>query len=83
MSYFNLPEFNQVDVDFDTAAEVIKARAGGDLLKGMQEMQQLWEDYCRTDMSDDYEGDDDFYDCWEYEMNCYNVVHDNMSKLFV
>jgi hypothetical protein len=81
--YFDLAPYWTIEMDFDKAAEIIKHRGNGNLLKGMQSMQQLWNDYCMTDLSDMYEDDDEFYDEYEYEMNAYNVVHENMSKLFV
>lgn len=83
MSYFDLPAYNVIEtMDFDKAAAIITHRGHGDLLKGMQSMQDLWTEYCTTDLSDAYACDDDFYEEWEYEMNAYNIVHDGMSKLF-
>jgi hypothetical protein len=82
MGYFNLPEMYVNEMSFEKSAEIIKHYGYGDLLKGMELMQKLWVDYCTTDMSDDYYDDDEFYENYEYQMNAYNVVHENMSKLF-
>lgn len=75
---FRIPSFNEMTLSFDEAANIIKGRANGDLLKGMESMNKLWEDYCASDDQDD----DEFFDNWQYEVNAYNVVFEGMSKLF-
>ena len=75
---FRIPAFYKIDMSFNEAVETIKARAKGDLLEGMKSVDALWEDHCS-----DYDADDsDFYDNWCYEVSAYNVVFENMSKLF-
>ena len=76
---FRIPNFYEMnDMSFDEAARIISGRANGDLLEGMKSMNRLWEDYCASDDQDD----DEFFETWEYEVNAYNVVFENMSKLF-
>lgn len=74
---FRIPSYHQLEMTFDEAVAVIKGRAKGDLLAGMEEMDTVWEEHCKTDDSDS-----DFYDTWIYEVNAYNVVFEGMSKLF-
>jgi hypothetical protein len=80
---FNIPEEYTFDMSFENAAEIIANRSNGDLLKGMQSMNKLWDDYCMTDYSQSFDGDDDFYETFENEVNAYNVVFSNMRKLFI
>ena len=75
---FRIPSFNQMDMTWDEAVAVIKGRGVGDLLKGMEEMNRIWEDYCKMCL----DTDDDFFDNWVYEVNDYNVVFEGMGKLF-
>lgn len=79
---FNIPEEFTFDMSFDDAAAVISNRGYGDLLEGMKSMNKLWDEYCLTDYSERFEDDDDFYETFENEVNAYNVVFSNMSKLF-
>jgi hypothetical protein len=87
---FRIPEFYQVEMTFDKAVETIKNRAKGDLLAGMESMNKVWDGYI-ADQNRYYSGeqdemvygdDDDFFDHWGYECSAFNVVFENMSKLF-
>lgn len=75
---FRIPSFNQMNMTWDEAVAVIKGRGLGDLLKGMEEMNRIWEDHVKMCL----DTDDDFFDNWVYEVNAYNVVFEGMSKLF-
>ena len=75
---FNIPTFYQQNMDFDTAKSVV----GGDLLKGMEMIQEHWARYATGNSGDMYEDDDDFFATWEYEVNAYNVVYSTMKPLF-
>ena len=75
---FNIPTFYQQNMDFDTA----KAVFNGDLLKGMEMIQEHWDRYATGNSGDMYEDDDDFFATWEYEVNAYNVVYSTMKPLF-
>ena len=43
-------------------------------------MQRVWDEHASG--SDRFEEDDDFYEWYEAEVNAYNVVFENMGKLF-
>ena len=75
---FNIPTFYQQNMDFDTAKLVF----GGDLLKGMEMIQEHWDRYATGNSGDMYEDDDDFFATWEHEVNAYNVVYSTMKPLF-
>ena len=72
---FNIPTFYQQNMDFTTVF-------GGDLLKGMEMIQEHWDRYATGNSSDMYEDDDEFFATWEYEVNAYNVVYSTMKPLF-
>lgn len=67
-----------MNMDFDTAKSVFN----GDLLKGMEMIQEHWDRYATGKSGDMYEDDDDFFDTWQYEVNAYNVVYSTMKPLF-
>jgi hypothetical protein len=74
-----VPSFYRDEVPFDEAADFIAACGGDDLLKGMKKIDALWTNYVNSEDQDD----DEFYEDWAYEINCFNSVSENMSKLFV
>ena len=77
---FRIPAFYQMpNMTFEEA----KAVFAGDMLKGMEQIQQHWDRYARGEADDMYEDDDAFYDTWQYEVNAYNVVYAKMKPLFV
>ena len=76
---FRIPHFYEEKFCFDDAVAIMKGHGRGDLLEGMQAMDQLWSDYIASDDQDD----DEFYDNWCYEVNAYNVVVENMRPLSV
>lgn len=75
---FRIPNFYQMNMDFDTA----KAVFNGDLLKGMEMINEHWDRYATGKSGDMYEDDNDFFDTWLYEVNAYNVVYAKMQPLF-
>ena len=77
---FRIPSFYQDTVDFTTALNTITNFGRGDALEGMMAMQRVWDEHASG--SDRFEEDDDFYEWYEAEVNAYNVVFENMSKLF-
>jgi hypothetical protein len=74
---FRIPSFYKETVDFTTAWNTITNFGRGDALEGMNAMQRVWEEHCASG-----EEDDNFYDNYVYEVNAYNVVFENMGKLF-
>lgn len=79
---FRIPDFFVDAPSFEEAVRTITNRGCGDLLKGMEAMDQLWTEYCAGELADSYADDDDFFYTWQYETNAYNVVYENMAKLF-
>lgn len=79
---FRIPSFYVDAPSFEEAVRTITNRGSGDLLKGMESMNELWDEYCNGELAAMYEDDDEFFYHWSYETNAYNVVFENMSKLF-
>jgi hypothetical protein len=77
---FRIPNFYENAVSFDDGVIAMKNHGRGDLLEGLQAMDRCWEEHCSG--SPRFEDDDDFFEYYEYEVNAYNVVFENMSKLF-
>lgn len=77
---FRIPNFYENAMSFDDGVIAMKNHGRGDLLEGLQAMDRVWEEHCSG--SDRFEDDDDFFEHYEYEVNAYNVVFENMSKLF-
>lgn len=76
---FRIPNFYEMpNMTFDQA----KAVFAGDMLKGMEQLNEHWDRYCAGEANDMYEDDDDFFDTWQYEVNAYNVVYATMKPLF-
>jgi hypothetical protein len=75
---FRIPNYFQIDMTWDEAVRTIKGRGNGNLLDGMEAMNEAWNDHV-NEMLDD---DSDFYEHWMYEVNAYNIVFEGMSKLF-
>jgi len=79
---FRIPSFYVDAPSFEEAVRTITNRGSGDLLKGMESMNKLWDEYCSGKLADSYEDDEDFFYTWSYETNAYNVVFENMAPLF-
>jgi hypothetical protein len=77
---FRIPSFYQETVDFTSAWNTITNFGRGDALEGMNAMNRVWDEHASG--SDRFEDDDDFYEWYEAEVNAYNVVFENMGKLF-
>ena len=74
---FRIPSFYKETVDFKTAWNTITNFGRGDALEGMNAMNRVWEEHCASG-----DEDDAFWDNYKYEANAYNVVFENMGKLF-
>lgn len=80
---FRIPSFYRENFSFEESVEIMTRHGRGDLLEGMQAMDRVWEEHCAAQRVDlDNNSDDDFYSNWCYEVNAFNVVFENMSKLF-
>ena len=77
---FRIPSFYQETVDFTSAWNTTTNFGRGDALEGMNAMNRVWDEHASG--SDRFEEDDDFYEWYEAEVNAYNVVFENMGKLF-
>ena len=76
---FRIPSFYEMpNMTFEEA----KAVFAGDLLKGMEQIQEHWDRYATGNAGDMYDDDDAFFDTWQYEVNAYNVVYSTMKPLF-
>ena len=87
---FRIPSYYNVEFVLNEAIRIVEGRGKGDLLAGMESIQKVWDGYI-ADQKRFYNGeqdemvfgdDDDFFDHWGYECSAYNVVFENMSKLF-
>ena len=79
---FRIPNYFQMNMTWEEAVTIIKGRGKGNLLEGMEEMNDVWDQYASGNTGDMYDGDSDFYEHWIYEVNAYNIVFEGMSKLF-
>jgi len=81
---FRIPSYYDVSsLSFNEASEIITRHGRGDLLEGMKAMDRVWEEHCAAQRLDmDANTDDDFYDDYGYECSAYNIVFENMKKLF-
>ena len=74
---FRIPSFYESTPSFEDAWNTITNFGRGDALEGMNAMNRVWEEHCASGNDDD-----NFWDNYEYEANAYNVVFENMNKLF-
>ena len=79
---FRIPNYFQIDMTWDDAVRTIKGRGNGNLLDGMEEMNEIWDRTCAAQVIDLDEDDSDFYEHWMYEVNAFNIVFEGMGKLF-
>lgn len=77
---FRIPEFNNRDMTFEEAKTVMTGFGRGDMLEGMMAMDRVWQEHASG--SPRFEYDEDFYDCYEAEVNAYNTVYSTMKPLF-
>lgn len=80
---FYIDSFNRdEDMSFDEAVRIVKSKHHNDnLLEGMENLKELLKR-----LQDEFDARDeihDFYDNWHYEINAFNKVFNDMSKLFV
>ena len=73
---FRIPSFHQMEMTFEDAQRVF----GNDLLKGMEMIAEHWDRHVAGESM--FDDDDEFFDCWTYEVNAYNVVYKTFGPLF-
>ena len=74
---FRISDYHKMDMSWDDSVALIKGCGCGDLLKGLENMNECWED-----VVDGYMTEDEFYDHYIYEVNAFNVVYEGMAELF-
>ena len=81
---FRIPAFYQFETSIKDATQVMTVYGRGNLLEGMEALDRAWDEHCASYDSDNarFESDSDFYEFYEAEVNAYNVVFAEMSKLF-
>ena len=76
---FRISNHHKLEMSWDESVALIKGLGGhGDLLKGLEYVQQCWDDLVMSDVMDD----DQFYSDYIYEVNAFNVVYEGMADLF-
>lgn len=75
---FRIPNFYEMEMDFQDAWDIMKRHGRGDCLEGMKAMDRMWSEYCASPDQDD----DELFNNWQYEFNAYNIVYAGMSELF-
>ena len=78
---FRIPDFYTDTPTWEDAVRTVKSQGNGDLLAGMEAIQERWDEYASGKQDMIYHSDDAWYDHWCYEINAYNVVFENMSAL--
>jgi hypothetical protein len=87
---FRIPEVYETKMTFKEAVEAMTRHGRGDMLEGMNAMNRVWEEYLAAERAfangevDEvfFGDDDDFFAHYGYECTAYNVVFENMGKLF-
>ena len=81
---FRIPEAYVDAPSYEDAMKLITARGRGDALEGMLSLDRMYDEYVASTHTDAplFESDDEFYYTYSYELNAYNVVYTNMSRLF-
>lgn len=74
---FRIPECYTMKMSLEEARGVLALE--GDLLAGMEHVNEMWKRHCACP---EFPSDDEFYENWIYEVNAYNVVFEQMQKLF-
>jgi len=78
---FNIPYMYKMDMDLDTAEAVLRGWSQSTTVIDMMEnVKYKWELHCSG--HDFFADDDEFFECWQYEANAYNVIYAAMKPLF-
>ena len=76
---FRIPSFYHMALDFDAAVRIMTGHSTT-LLDKMEDMQDKWDRHCMGQSP--FEDDDEFLECFRYEVNAYNVIYREMKPLF-
>ena len=74
-----IPKIYQMNMDLDTAERVLRGQSTT-VIDMMEHVKSRWELHCSG--HDFFADDDEFFDCWKYEVNAYNVMYEAMKPLF-
>jgi len=78
---FNIPYMYKMDMDLDTAEAVLRGWSQSTtVIDRMENVKYKWELHCSG--HDFFADDDEFFECWQYEANAYNVIYAAMKSLF-
>ena len=77
---FNIPKQHQMEMDLDLAERLLKGQSTT-VIDMMEHVKSRWELHCSG--HDFFADDDEFFDCWKYEVNAYNVMYEAMKPLFI
>tara|TARA_Y100000004_G_scaffold145089_1_gene165456 strand:- start:162 stop:383 length:222 start_codon:yes stop_codon:yes gene_type:complete len=72
-----------MDLDIATAVRIMGESSitkANTLLDKMEDMQDKWDRHCMGQSP--FEDDDEFFECFRYEVNAYNVIYREMKPLF-
>jgi len=80
---FDIPKMYQMNMSFETAEHVMSSQGedGVTIIDMMENVKSKWELHCSG--HDFFADDDEFFECWQYEANAFNVLYDEMKHLFV
>ena len=76
---FRIPSFYHMALDFDDAVRIMTGHSTT-LLDKMEDMQDKWDRHCMGQSP--FDDDDEFFECFRYEVNAYNVIYREMKPLF-
>jgi hypothetical protein len=83
LNMINIPSYYREEMPFNEAVNLISNRAGGDLLEGMKSIEGIYDEFTKNPPAySGYVNEDDFFSSWSYELNAFNVVFENMNKIF-
>ena len=79
---FDIPKMYQMDMSFEMAEEIMSLHknSGVTIIDTMENVKSKWELHCSG--HDFFADDDEFFECWQYETNAYNVMYAAMKPLF-
>ena len=79
---FDIPKMYQMNMPFEMAEEILShnKNSGVSIIDMMENLKYKWELHCSG--HDFFADDDEFFECWQYEANAFNVLYDEMKHLF-
>ena len=76
---FNIPKHYQMDdLSFEMAERILKGSNTSGITM-MENVKEKWDLHCSGHHF--FEDDEQFFECWMYEVNAYNVMYNEMKPL--